>query len=710
VVAVAIAAVGADPGVGRADRVDAPAVEPLEAAFLARPLSAGEVLRVPVPGAEGGKTVIGQLTVDRATSPGYVTAYGCDDGLPRDEDGIIDRSDLNFDGSVAPTWSNRLIVEADSDGDVCFYTHAAVEMVIDINAVSFDTGITSFSNRRTDTRLDDAPTDAGGVMRVRVPEAVGGLTVIGQLTTDRATDRGFVTAYGCADGLPLDDEDRINRSDLNYNGLVSPFRSNRLVVEADANGEVCLHTHTSVHLVVDINGVADSGIASFPNRRTDTRLDGDRIEAGEVLRVNVPEAAGSLTVVGQLTVDDVGDPGYVTAYGCADGLPRDELGLIARSDLNYEQVVSTSMSNRLIVEADADGDVCFFTLESVEMIVDINAVADAGITSFPNRRTDTRRSTSPGTSDLPVDADGIPVWPPYEPLGAVEGTAALTGLDAGASVTSRPILAVKIDNYRLARPHYGLDQADAIIEVNVEGVSRFIALFHSQIPAAIGPSRSARTTDLDLLAAMNRPIFAFSGANQAVTQWLGSADSSGVLVDYSAQRNGCYQRYSERPGPHNLILEPTCVLARGLDAGPARPLWTIDSEWDAAEASASSTDTTFTVDMDGVRVQWTWDAESGRYLRSQDDNPHTTDSGRRISASTVVELSAFHRPSTVDARSPHVVTLGSGSARVHRDGRSIAATWTRENPADPFAFTDATTGDPIPLDEGVTFLEFVRDR
>ena len=50
------------------------------------------------------------------------------------------------------------------------------------------------------------------------------------------------------------------------------------------------------------------------------------------------------------------------------------------------------------------------------------------------------------------------------------------------------MLAVKIDNYGPARPQWGLDQADAVIEVNVEGISRFIALFHTNLPAESGPS------------------------------------------------------------------------------------------------------------------------------------------------------------------------------------------------------------------------------
>ncbi len=53
---------------------------------------------------------------------------------------------------------------------------------------------------------------------MNVSEAVGGRTVFGQLTVARATQRGFVTAYGCDDGIyrkllargrpVLDDHDR----------------------------------------------------------------------------------------------------------------------------------------------------------------------------------------------------------------------------------------------------------------------------------------------------------------------------------------------------------------------------------------------------------------------------------------------------------------------------------------------------------------------
>ena len=674
----------------------------------------GGVLRVSVPEAFGGKTVVGQLTVDRAAAPGFVTAYGCDGGLPRDADGEIDKSDLNYDGAVSPVASNRLIVEADDDGDVCFYTLRPVAMIVDVNGVSFDSGITSFANRRTDTRTRTKPlVRGGGVVRVSVPEAVGGKTVVGQLTVDRAAAPGFVTAYGCDGGLPRDADGEIDKSDLNYDGAVSPVASNRLIVEADDDGDVCFYTLRPVAMIVDVNGVSfDSGITSFANRRTDTRTrTKPLVRGGGVVRVSVPEAVGGKTVVGQLTVDRAAAPGFVTVYGCDGGLPRDADGEIDKSDLNYDGAVSPVASNRLIVEADDDGDVCFYTLRPVAIIVDVNGVSlGAGITSFPNRRTDTRSPNQPVGPTITPGGTGVPVWPPYTPTPSLVGVAALTGEPASGSVARRPILAVKIDNYRLARPQWGLEEADAIIEENVEGITRLVGLFQTRLPPRLGPVRSARTGDLDLLTAMNRPVFGYSGANQGVTAWVESAADSGILVDFSAQNRPCYTRDPSRPGPHNLSLDPRCAIDAARSAGPAGPLWNIDPAWTVPVGAAAVPDTTFDVAMDGVRVDWTWDPGSGRYWRSQDGAPHVAASGTQISARNVIELFTRHIPSPVDARSPNPITVGTGDAIIHRNGRAISGTWVRATAYNGFSFVESATGASIPLDRGTTFIELARDR
>ena len=186
---------------------------------------------------------------------------------------------------------------------------------------------------------------------------------------------------------------------------------------------------------------------------------------------------------------------------------------------------------------------------------------------------------------------------------------------------------------------------------------------------------------------MNRPVFAFSGANPGVTT--GSLGrGSGVLVDFSAQRSPCYSRSPDRAGPHNLLLDPACALATATNAGPARPLWQSTRRGRHRHRRHVGADTTFTVPMDGVRVEWTWDAATGTYLRSQDGQPHVAMSGARIAARNVVELGTCYVPSPVDARSPNPITIGSGIAVVHRDGVAIPATWSRATPYDEFEFHD----------------------
>ena len=181
-----------------------------------------------------------------------------------------------------------------------------------------------------------------------------------------------------------------------------------------------------------------------------------------------------------------------------------------------------------------------------------------------------------------------------------------------------------------------------------------------------------------------------------------------MLVDFASLQNPCYTRTADRPGPHNLLLDPNCAVDLATSAGPARPLWHIDPSWTAPAAANAGADTTFHLAMDGVAVDWTWDSATGTYLRSQDGEPHITVSGVQISARNVVELSTVYVPSPVDARSPTPISVGTGTAVVHRNGLAIPAIWSRSTPYGPFEFVDATTRQPVPLNSGTTFVELVR--
>jgi len=297
-----------------------------------------------------------------------------------------------------------------------------------------------------------------------------------------------------------------------------------------------------------------------------------------------------------------------------------------------------------------------------------------------------------------------PTWASYEPRPGVAGVAALTNAGGRAELENVPALAVKIDNHPAARPQWSLSIADVIFEENVESLTRFIAIFHSQLPDTIGPIRSARTSDLNILAAFNRPVLAWSGGNKNVTAAVRSAASSGILVNISAQSIGrCYRRVSGRKAPHNLVVDPTCAMGAAPSAGPARAPWSFNDGY----VPRGDPDTAFDVRMDAVDVTWVWDPASGSYLRHQNGRAHLAADGTQISTTNVVVMSVQYTPSPADVRSPEAQTLEAGDVVIHRNGVAVSGTWSRASPTDPFVFANYG-GTPIPLASGTTFVELVR--
>jgi hypothetical protein len=294
----------------------------------------------------------------------------------------------------------------------------------------------------------------------------------------------------------------------------------------------------------------------------------------------------------------------------------------------------------------------------------------------------------------------------FEPAPAFTEYAPLTGGTFEPAHADRAALAVKIDNAPGAQPQFNLADADLVIEENVEGVTRFVAVFHTNVPDRIGPVRSGRTSDLDILAGLNRPILAWSGGNPFVTGAIRGAHEYGRLADLSAGRSDCFWRSGLRRAPHNLLLDPVCAWESATLAGPAQPF--VVHGYGGTDAEGEPT-RRFTVPMAGITPSWRWDARSGRYLRSQRGGPHVDVDGERIGAENVLVLGVRYVTSDADPESPEAVTVGSGPATVHRDGRAIAATWSRPDRLDPYTLVDLD-GNPIPLAPGTTWIELTRRR
>jgi len=275
------------------------------------------------------------------------------------------------------------------------------------------------------------------------------------------------------------------------------------------------------------------------------------------------------------------------------------------------------------------------------------------------------------------------------------------------AAAARVAIACKIDNHPNARPQNGLNKADIVFEENVEGLTRFAAVFHSQGSDPVGPLRSGRTQDIDILASFNKPLFCWSGGNSRVTRAINA--SSLVNVGYSASRGkGGYYRAKDKRIPHNLYAKTSNLWTLAPEgSGPPVPQFTYRGSSDAKPATSTAVDGA-KVSMYNVKVFWKWDTASGSFMRFNENlkremEPHMADDGQ-VSAKNVVVLYVTYRRSKADRKSPHAVTTGTGTGFVLTDGGLIEVKWERNDPDLPFTFTDSA-GAVVRFTPGRTWVE-----
>ncbi|MFE6779539.1 DUF3048 domain-containing protein [Streptomyces sp. NPDC057702] len=252
-----------------------------------------------------------------------------------------------------------------------------------------------------------------------------------------------------------------------------------------------------------------------------------------------------------------------------------------------------------------------------------------------------------------------------------DGTSPFTGLAA----RDAPVLAVKIDNVGPARPQSGLGAADIVYVERVEaGLSRLMAVYSSHLPPSVGPVRSARETDLELLRQFGEPAFAYSGAQSKLLPLVKDAPLHPVPPEQVAD---AYTRSRDRAAPHNLYLRPERALAAASDAEDAAD---IGFRFGAAPSGGRDTPA-YTVRYPAAAVSFTWAGGRERYRVAMDgQSVPVADAQGRGPATVVVQGvtirdSRFH--DRLGSASPFTDTTGSGPALVLRDGRAHQARWER---------------------------------
>jgi hypothetical protein len=269
-----------------------------------------------------------------------------------------------------------------------------------------------------------------------------------------------------------------------------------------------------------------------------------------------------------------------------------------------------------------------------------------------------------------------------------------------------PILVVKIDDTRAAHPQAGLEDADLVYIEQVEGgLTRLAAVFSSKIPAVIGPVRSARISDIEILEQFGRVAFAYSGAQKKLLPVIAAAN----LENLGAQRQSreIYANDPLRNAPTAMMLQAQTLMQKvkeqQLPVAISKSIgWKFADSFDTGTAIASAKVSWPANSYDAI-----WSTTDKRWLLSHSGVPNLAASGSHLGASTFVIQIVSITPSEYGDKfggvTPFTATVGSGRGYILRDGKYIPAFWNRLNP-DVGTTWRTTQGEEIPFAPGQIWI------
>ncbi|MEY2954874.1 MAG: hypothetical protein RL530_475 [Actinomycetota bacterium] len=291
--------------------------------------------------------------------------------------------------------------------------------------------------------------------------------------------------------------------------------------------------------------------------------------------------------------------------------------------------------------------------------------------------------------------------------------APLTGLvfPADSKFLAGPVVMGKIDNSPEARPQQGLNSTDIVIDEMVEGgLTRFLAIWHSNQPTEFGPLRSVRPMDPDLATAFGG-IIAYSGGQRP---FVAAMKATGLYNadETSEAGKGTMERVSNRVAPHNLFVKAQALQAAHPELTPPKPFLNFVS--DSNDASVVSAPTAGKP-VSEVKAQFpaataTWDWKKTRWVRTQDGKALTDSAdGKQISAVNVVVLRVAVDRSYRDPKYgyvPKTLLEGTGKGMVFSGGKALDVTWTKTSQTSYVQLTDRD-GSNVQLLPGNTWFELV---
>ena len=332
-------------------------------------------------------------------------------------------------------------------------------------------------------------------------------------------------------------------------------------------------------------------------------------------------------------------------------------------------------------------------------------VACSTTSEEPNAVDTTTTTEAPVTTIQQSDESTTTTEPTIEYVFDVEKMSPFTGMELPPETwLKRPkrVIAFKIDNNIKARPQSGLQEADAVHEILVEGgMTRFLAFFYDNTSKYLGPIRSARPTD----PTMVRPYGGTLVVSGATAGLIPSIRELGVPV-LEEQSSPVMFRISSRNAPHNLYADTELVRQRIEDRGfyflqpgpgPLYPFGLNQNNWNDGADKITIKYSEFTTVI--------WKLDGDKYSRFIVDNysdikeatAHNfiSQDGNYTDILKTETIVVIQGPLYKDKATtlPSVLTVGVGNAYVFNQGKYIEGSWRRGDITEPFILTDINGND-----------------
>jgi hypothetical protein len=325
------------------------------------------------------------------------------------------------------------------------------------------------------------------------------------------------------------------------------------------------------------------------------------------------------------------------------------------------------------------------TLPVIVIVVVIAAIG--GLAFFKFHKTTTTPTTVPTTTTT------LPTYP----------TAPLTGLpDPSGLSVKRPALTVKIENTPQALPQWGIDQADVVYEEIVNGgITRLAAIFNSHAPAKVGPVRSVRPTDTQVVWPLGG-IFAYSGGAPYAVTSISTVPGLKLINETSA--GTAMFRDPDLYAPHNLFAIAPQLFAFGGTPVPPPALFSYRT---SKESAGGRPVVRFIVPFPSeYPVTWTWDTNSTSWDRTLFGKADVTGTGVRESPKNVIVMWVNY-VNGIGTEASYANLQGSGTAAFFVEGKETTGTWSRGPSKSDVIQYKTANGQTALMTPGQTWVELL---